>query len=178
MLSSIGKAASIPIERRGSKLSIIKNKVLSSVLGLLIIVTIGSIVYVSHTPPAKGAFTELYVLGVDGKAADYPRTLAVGGQGRVLVGIINHEYQKREYRLVVAVSGSNSEQIDHLVLEHEEKWEQQISFTPKTAGTQQKVEFLLYKGKEVKPCAMVYLWLDVIETNEAHLSPSSTSLSK
>ena len=87
----------------------------------------------------------------------------MGEEGRVLVGIVNHEYQMTEYRLVVAVSGSNSEQIGHLVLEHEEKREQQISFTPKTAGAQQKVEFLLYKENEVKPCAMVYLWLDVKE---------------
>ena len=142
----------------------VKNKILSSILGLLIIATIGAIVYVSHTPPAKGAFTELYVLGVDGKATGYPHTLAVGEQGRVLVGIVNHEYQKTAYRLVVAVGGTKSEQIDHLVLEHGGKWEQQISFIPETAGARQKVEFLLYKENEVKPCAMVYLWLDVTET--------------
>ena len=38
----------------------------------------------------------------------------------------------------------------------------QVSFTPKVAGWNQKVEFLLYKKGEVKPCfEPLRLWVDV-----------------
>ena len=41
---------------------------------------------------------------------------------------------------------------------------QVVSFTPRTVGEKQKVEFLLYKAGEVEPYIdPLHLWLDVID---------------
>jgi len=124
----------------------IRNKVFSSILGLLILATIVAIVYVTQSPPARGTFTEFYLLGVEGKAEGYPEGLVIGQEGRVLLGIENHEYQKMSYRVVVRMDGGQNVEIGPVVLEHEKEWEQEVSFIPGKT-----IEFLLFKEEEGEP---------------------------
>lgn len=108
-------------------------------------------------------FTEFYILGPEGKAADYPRELTVGEQEKVTVGIINRESRVVSYRVEVMIEGVKNGEDGAIVLEHEEKWEGEVSFAPEVAGENQKVEFLLFKEGESEPYSRLYLWLDVKE---------------
>ena len=119
-----------------------RDKALSSILGILILAAIGVIAYVTHSPPVGERFTEFYLLGVEGKAEAYPKELVVGEEGKVLVGIVNHEYQEMDYRVVVRIDGMENQEIGPVALAHEEKWEQEVSFLPEKAGDKQEVEFL------------------------------------
>jgi uncharacterized membrane protein len=60
-----------------------------------------SIVYVIVTPRVGERFTEFYILGTSGKAEGYPRQLAPGQSGQVILGVVNHEYARVEYRAEV-----------------------------------------------------------------------------
>ncbi len=141
----------------------VRDKVLSGILGLLVLATIGSIVYVGHAPPLGERFTEFYLLGVDGKAEAYPRELVVGEEGKVIVGIVNHEYQETDYRVVVRSDGMENEVIESVVLEQGEQWEQEVSFIPEKAGEKQKVEFLLFKAGDTEPYDSLLLLINVRE---------------
>lgn len=63
------------------------NKALSVVLLLVMVATIGAIVYLAVTPHIGELFTEFYVLGLDGKAEDYPRAVKVGQKAQVILGM-------------------------------------------------------------------------------------------
>jgi len=108
-------------------------------------------------------FTEFYVLGSEGKAADYPSELRLEEQGSVVVGIINREGEIVSYRLKVKVGGVSDGEMEPLTLAHDEKWEEIVSFTPDRVGDNQKVEFLLYKNEEIEPYRQLQLLLDVKE---------------
>ncbi len=48
---------------------------------------------VNNTILAGERFTEFYILGLEGKADNYPDELTVGEEGRVILGIVNHEHE-------------------------------------------------------------------------------------
>ncbi len=81
------------------------NKVLSIVLIAAILGAIGSIGYVMTVPKVGEDFTEFYILGLEGKAADYPKELKVGEEGKVIVGIVNYEHETVGYQVVVRIDG-------------------------------------------------------------------------
>ncbi|MDN5361456.1 MAG: hypothetical protein PWP70_503 [Moorella sp. (in: firmicutes)] len=155
------------------------DRVLSLVLVAAIILAVGSIVYVVKTPKAGECFTEFYILGPSGKAEGYPRQLTLGESGRVILGIVNHEYAGVEYRVTVRQGTDDLVRLGPLTLNHEEKWEEPVAFTPRRAGENQKIEFLLYKTGETpqpgvpyvkaagttppdQPYRDLHLWLNVI----------------
>jgi len=141
-----------------------RDKVLSVLLVLVILGTLGTLGYIIATPKVGERFTEFYILGMGGQAAEYPEELKVGEEGKVIVGIINHEHQPVTYRVNVIIDGEKGSEIEPVVLEHDEKWEEEISFVPKVAGQNQKVDFLLHKNGEAKPyLEPLRLWLNVRE---------------
>jgi len=121
---------------------------------------LGALGCVIATPKAGERFTEFYILGLTGKAMDYPKELKVGEEGKVIVGIINREHEIVSYRVEVTIGGVKNNEVKVIVLEHDEKWEGEVNFVPKVAGENQKVEFLLFKNEEVESYSL-YLWLDV-----------------
>ncbi len=139
------------------------DKVLSVVLVISILVVLGSLGYTIARPKAGEKFTEFYVLGAGGKAADYPWELAKGEGGKVVVGIVNHEHHEVRYHVEITLAGTPIGELGPVLLEPEQKWEREVDITPVTAGENQKVEFLLFKEGEEKPCGLLYLWLDVKE---------------
>ena len=140
------------------------DKVLSIILIMAILGAMGTLSYVIVKPKVGEKFTEFYILGLEGKAIDYPRELKVGEPGEVMVGIINREHETVSYWVKVTIDGVRNNEVGPLVLEHDEKWEEVVSFTPHRAGDSRKAEFLLYKDKEsetyLKP---LRLWIDVKE---------------
>ncbi|MCL0091663.1 DUF1616 domain-containing protein [Dehalococcoidales bacterium] len=139
------------------------DKVLSITLVIAILGALGMLGYVIATPKVGEKFTEFYILGLEGKAVDYPRELRVGEEGRVIVGIINNEHRIVNYRVEVRINGVRNSEIGPVVLEHDKKWEGEVSFTPEVAGKEQKVEFLLFKDEKAEPYLKLHLWIDVSE---------------
>lgn len=141
------------------------DKILSLVLVLALLGAVGAIAYVLVAPKEGENFTEFYILGLDGKAEGYPTELAVGEEGKVIVGIVNHEHKDLVYRVEILIDGENVNDIEPQSLAHEEKWEGEAGFSPAEAGEDQKVEFVLYKQGENEPYRSLYLWLDVKEAS-------------
>ena len=57
------------------------NRVLYITLVLALLGALGTLGYIIATPKAGERFTEFYLLGLEGKATDYPKELKVGGGG-------------------------------------------------------------------------------------------------
>ena len=141
------------------------DKVLSVVLLASILGAIGTLAYVVIAPKVGEKFTEFYILGLGGKAENYPKELAVGEEGKVIVGIVNHEHQGVIYRVEILIDGEANNEIRPIELAHDQKWEDVTGFIPQETGESQKVEFLLYKQGDGEPYRSLYLWLDVKGTS-------------
>jgi uncharacterized membrane protein len=142
----------------------IRDRVLTIVLVLVIIGVLGTLGYVITLPRVGEAFTEFYILGQEGKAADYPKELKLGDESKVIVGIINHEGKEVDYRVELVMGSKKITEIGPVVLVDGQKWEGELGFVPVLTGERQKAEFLLYKDGEVKPyLEPLHLWVNVRE---------------
>jgi len=139
------------------------NKVLSIILALAILGALGALGYTIANPATVERFTEFYILGASGEAKDYTVEMVVGKEARQLVGIINREQETVTYRLEVTIDDVKSNEIEPITLQHNEKWEKTVSFTPNHTGTNQKVEFLLYKQGQNEVFDSLHLWVNVSE---------------
>lgn len=139
------------------------NKGLTIFLVIAIVTTIGGIIYLAITPKPGDRFTEFYILGTDGKASGYPREVTLGNSAEVTVGIVNREGQTASYQVNITIDGTEDNKVDVGTLADGQKWEQEISFSPKNAGQGQKVEFYLYKDGSDKPHIKdpLHLFIDV-----------------
>jgi Predicted membrane protein len=99
--------------------------------------------------PVPEKFTEFYILGPTGKAYDYPTNLKLGETGEVIIGVINHEYQTTNYRIIVKIGENIIDNIT-ITLKNGEKWEKRFKFTPTEVGDNQKLQFLLYRLPDEK----------------------------
>jgi len=138
------------------------DKTLSIILIVSVVGALGIMGYVIAKPKVGEIFTEFYILGLAGKAAGYPTELELGEEGKVIVGIINREHETVSYRLEVRIDGIKNNEVGSIVLEHDEKWEREISFVSEKAGENQKVEFFLYLNGEAEPyLEPLRVWVDV-----------------
>jgi len=140
------------------------DKALLGVLLISIIASIGAVAYAVATPKVGESFTEFYIVGPGGMAGDYPQELALGEEGTIIVGIVNHEHQATAYTIEVRIDGEQVQEIGPISLAHEEKWEEPVIFVPSKAGEDLKVEFILYKDDESEPYRELDFRLDVKET--------------
>jgi uncharacterized membrane protein len=164
------------------------NKSLTLILVVAILGAFGVFGYTIVNPKIDEIFTELYILGLNGKAQDYPTEFIMQkgqiigvsygsqiydnttGLGEVTLGIVNHEQQKEIYSLRITIAdepatitldGIQSDQIEPIQLQTGEKWEQKVGFAPQHIGDNQKVEFLLYKVDNSTVENSLHLWIDV-----------------
>jgi uncharacterized membrane protein len=79
----------------------------------------------------------------------------------LILSIVNHEGQEASYRLQATIAGSPALNLDGLRLADNEKWEMPIALIATQKGSNQKVEFVLYKGDNGAPYRTLHLWLDV-----------------
>ena len=139
-------------------------KVLPIVLGIVTLGTLGVLGYVIATPKAGERFTEFYILNLNSEAKDYPKESIVGEEESVIVGIVNHEGETVIYRVEIKIDGVKDSEVGPISLVDEQSWETVTSFTPTTAGDNQKIEFLLYKNEEVTPhLEPLYLRINAVE---------------
>lgn len=143
------------------------DKALSAILTVAIVGAVGTLVYAAVTPEVGERFTELYILGREGKAANYPTELRVGEEDKVTLGIINQEQETVSYQIVVTIDGIKTSGLGPVTLEHEGKWEGEVSFTPTKTGNNQKVEFSLYEGDKPSPEESVHLWINVANNGKS-----------
>jgi len=137
------------------------SRVPSIILVLAVVGALGVLGYAITNPKAGEKFTEFYILGLDGKAIDYPGELIVGEEGKVKVGIISREQETATYWVEVAIEGAKSNEVGMVTLEDGEKWEGIVGFAPDRVGDNQKVEFLLYKQGWNGVYQRLHLWVDV-----------------
>ena len=83
-----GKLIPLHLPRVLSQGGGIWDRVLSIILALTILGTLGTLGYAIANPRGE-RFTEFYILGLSGEATDYPKEQMVGEEGKVTVGIIN-----------------------------------------------------------------------------------------
>ncbi len=139
------------------------DKILSVLLAIVILGALGTLVYVITMPKTGEKFTEFYILGLDGQAANYPMDLEPDTTGKVIMGIINQEQDTVSYWVEIKIEGVTDNTIGPIVLASGNKWESMVSFTPRNIGENQKVEFLLYKGERSQLYGTLHLWMDVKE---------------
>ena len=147
------------------------DKVLSVVLVVAIAGAIGTLGYAIANPRVGEQFTEFYILDPHGQAGNYTTQLSVGEKGTVIIGIVNHEHERADYRVELWIDGERSKlRVDgqdrehiEVVLDHEEKWEQRAGYVPERAGERQKVQFILYMDGEPRFEDPLHLWIDVEE---------------
>lgn len=139
----------------------VTDKGLSIVLIASIIASSATLVYVVVTPKTGERFTEFYLLGSSGTAFDYPTDLNVGEEGKVIISIVNHEYENVTYRLEVNFDGSLIHEENVFLIENE-KWESPFTFKATMKGENQKLEFLIYKDQQRDAYRTLHLWIRVI----------------
>lgn len=141
--------------------------------GLALVLAAGLLVCVYYTaqiivnPEPVDKFTELYVLGPEGRAEGYPKTMVVGENKTLVACVVSHENEEANYRLVVCYNNSSAERSDYsedFTLEDNSSWRRDIKISPDLAGNKVKVRFQLYKdGNTGEPYRECYLWLNVSE---------------
>jgi len=139
------------------------DRMLTVVLMLAIAGAIGTLVYAVQTPKVGEKFTQFTILDLGGKMEDYPREVMLGREAGVIVEITNQEHEPAGYHLQIEIDGQKVVEVGPIVLEHGEKWQQEVTFIPIRAGTDQKVEFQLYRGEASEPYHTLHLWIDVEE---------------
>ena len=73
------------------------DRALSALLVVSIVVALATTAYVIAVPKEGEHFTEFYILGPGGKAADYPTDFPAGRSQTLIIGVGNHEYRNITY---------------------------------------------------------------------------------
>lgn len=111
---------------------------------VLVVAILGTVAIAVNPPQTTEPYTEFYVLNAEGEAEQYPDRLAVGETGTVLVGVANHEREQTSYT-VVARLGDRVVTERSVTLAIDERWEEEVSVTPRDPGRTQ-LRLLLYRG--------------------------------
>lgn len=140
------------------------DKTLIIVLILILVTSLVATVYLVATPFSGQPYTELYVLGPDGKAQDYPSQFRLGEEKSVIVGVTNHEQRTVDYTLVTSLNGttgSSKLSAEKISLANNQNWEQTVAIKPDQTGTNLELSFMLYANNDTSPLQMTHLWVNV-----------------
>lgn len=129
---------------------------------LIAIIAVASLtVYIASAPKIGEPFTEFYLLGPDGKLADYPVNLTLSENRTVILGITNHEYTPVVYNIDILFGNQTVQTISGIQLDHEESWSQNYTFVPHAASERAKLGFQLFKDDSQQPYRNLHLWITV-----------------
>ena len=110
------------------------DRVLLVVLVISVLGVLGVLGYVVVKPGVGEKYTEFYVLGPEGIAANYRHELKVEDTLSVVVGITNQEREDTRYNVKISLSGIPLEELGPVMLHHEQNWEQTVNITVVKAG--------------------------------------------
>lgn len=194
------------------------DRVLSITLVLAVIGIVGLGGYLILKPHIGERYSEFYILGAEGKADLYPRTIVLDNNGnvswveysqvpkqglggvvqaanctqpevvkvadnaaRISVGITNREQETMSYAVEVTFGGALYQVIGPVQLANGENWEEQVGLVPKEAGENQKVEFKLFKirqlGTEDEKNTLLSLWLGTQQLSATVVNQSNIDAS-
>ena len=136
-------------------------KALISILALAVLGTIGTISYLIAAPRVGEQFTEFYILGPGGEIGDYPAELALGTETAITAVIVNKEHETSTYHVQSLIDGVINSEMGPLVLNHDEKQSITVVLHPVKAGSNQKVEFLLYKHPQAEVYRSLYILVNI-----------------
>ncbi|NLU58427.1 MAG: DUF1616 domain-containing protein [Methanosarcina thermophila] len=155
------------LEKSESKL----DRALTIILILSILMSVATLEYVILTPKEGEHFTEFYVLGPHGIADNYTTDYTLGQSGTMIVGVVNHEYRPVNYTMQVKLENQLlplPENLQHITLDHNETWEETVTFTPPMVGQNMKLEFLLFNETDkTTPYRDLHLWINVNENENS-----------
>ena len=86
------------------------DRALSVILIIAIVAAVATTIFVIVVPKEGEKFTEFYILGEEGMAADYPTRFFAGSPQHLTIGIGNHEY--RDIRYWVETWAMNQEWVE------------------------------------------------------------------
>jgi uncharacterized membrane protein len=108
----------------------------------------------------RSSTTEFYLLGPAGRAESYPHSAVPSEPLSVIVGITNEDVPA-SYAISVVLGQERLASVGPVKLAGGESWQGQIQFVLPTPGSDQMVQFLLYKNPEASPSRRLQLPLDV-----------------
>ncbi len=134
--------------------------IFTCILIFSIALAIGMMYFVITTHNIGERFTEFYILGPDGKAENYSTNLKYNFPAQILVGAINHEFASVNYTVQTALEKDILTDT-FFRLNHNETWEQNITFIPDKEGENLKLEFRLFKEDNfTAPYRELHLWVN------------------
>ena len=133
------------------------DRALSGLLVLSIVVALATTAYVIAVPKEGEHFTEFYILGPKGKAADYPTDFQAGSAQTLIIGVGNHEYRNITYTVEALALNQTFDTVTNtstihavapldrftLTVPHNETVEEVWNFTVTSPGYN-RIEFLLF----------------------------------
>ena len=170
----------------------ILNKSLSIILAIAILGVIGTLGFTTIKPKIGEKFSEFYILGMSGKADEYPTEYILNngqitkviyndglvdkttGFGKIILGIINQQQQTTVYSVKMTINdqpaaikydGVPSDILGPIELAQGAQWANQIGITPNSLGDNQEVELSLFIGTATTAEDSVHFWIDVKQAN-------------
>jgi uncharacterized membrane protein len=133
------------------------DRIVSVLLLIAVVAAVVTTIYVIVVPKEGEKFTEFFILGEKGKAADYPSRLLVGDNVSLFIGIGNHEYRNLTYTVetwLVNMSFDEKTNTSSLLamdrldrytvpLSHNQTSTLPYTFVPERTGYN-RIEFLLF----------------------------------
>jgi len=163
---------------RTSRRSVQSDRIMALVVLVLLATSIFALGYIDEVPDQGKKLTEFYILGPDGKASGLPATAAAGKPSTVIVGVANHEFKAVNYTLRLLFNSSILLQKE-MKLGHNQTWEHMVSFVLKDYGDKQKLEFMLYKERDLKsPYKAQYVWINVSKDGASGSASKAEAASK
>lgn len=120
------------------------DKKVSLIIIILLLIAVVGIVYIIVNPSPNERFTELYILGANNQAGDYPTNISLNEAGNITIGIVNHEDATTNYNLIAKLNGLTISNQTYTLTNNETK-NIKFSFTPTETGNNQTLTFDLYK---------------------------------
>ena len=174
----------VPVSRSTRRREGLTGRLSTVLLGIAVVVAVGSIGFAVATPYQSGSSSTLYLVTENESgsqlASGYPTTFTVGEPQELTVGIENDEERRQAYTVVLelervqntstgpSVVESQSVTRLHPVVADGETWTGPHDVTPELVGQDLRLHYYLYRGDdapatpdEATAYQDVYIWIDV-----------------
>ncbi|MEN8240359.1 MAG: DUF1616 domain-containing protein [Chloroflexota bacterium] len=122
------------------------------------------------TEETTAEFTEFYILGMEGRAADYVSEVEVNSPFEINVGIENHEGEGMNYSVFALTEAGVVGHIESVLVPDGAQWEDKLMITLDSIGENLKVKiYLSCEGCDF-PYRQLTSWVTVIESGEEDLN--------
>lgn len=110
--------------------------------------------------PALPPLTEFFMLGSEGLAENYPRSVAAGEPVSVTLGVTNREGRPMEYRVVAHQRDVSLAETSPFRVEPGATWTGRLDFVLREYGFDQRVEAVLFRTSDAAPYRRLQLVVD------------------